>query len=581
MKEFTPDKRIKLIRDSRLLLAAGAVIGALIFIAIYGIKILNFTYDAWLFGGDIDLKQHYVGWCHYRTSDWGFPIGMIDSLSAPHDMSVIYTDSIPLFAVIFKIFEAYLPVHFQYFGLFGILSFALTGAISAMLMHRFIDNIYLCMLTVPFFVASFPIIQRMYYHSALGAHWIILLAFLFYVYDSERTLPETRIIEWSVLGFLCVSIHSYYLPMVGMVLLADVVTRAISFPRNEFSRDKVIRRGSLLESCLPLVGFCLAAILNLALLGGFAGNTSPFGEGLGTFGSNMNTFLNPLTYGRILPKQPLYYDFQYEGYAYLGAGILALSLVADVGIVLGFISRRKNSELLEWDLDANDCPGGELKPFLLIITVLGLISFLSATLPLLAWGSAKVVNLPYPKWVIKFLGIFRSNGRFIWVAMYILIMAVLILVYRFFRRNTFIAAAVIAAGLVIQAIDISGAAAQKHAYFANEQEFVNIWDAKELTDIPADKDKVVFLYGDNDILIETGMYTYLTGKSQNNYYYARDIAQDIGASMSEALSELNSGEASEDTIYVLKEEDYKASADFYDELGLKMALVGGHVFMWK
>ena len=169
----------------------------------------------------------------------------------------------------------------------------------------------------------------------------------------------------------------------------------------------------------------------------------------------------------------------------------------------------------------------------------------------------------------------------IWVAMYILIMATLIVVYKFFKRNPIIAAAVIAAGLLIQAIDISGFAAQKHAYFAADQEFENVWDTKELADIPADKNKVVFLYGGNDILIETGMYTYLTKKTQNNYYYARDIAEQIGASMSEYLTELNLGEVQDDVIYVQKEDAYNDSAEFYDGLGMKKAIVQGHVFMWK
>ena len=38
----------------------------------------------------------------YRNSDWHFPIGMIDSLVYPNQTSVIYTDSIPLFAIFFK-----------------------------------------------------------------------------------------------------------------------------------------------------------------------------------------------------------------------------------------------------------------------------------------------------------------------------------------------------------------------------------------------------------------------------------------------------------------------------------------------
>lgn len=45
--------------------------GMAAFVMIYGIKILDVTYDAWLLNGG-DLSQHYLGWCFFRESDWCF-----------------------------------------------------------------------------------------------------------------------------------------------------------------------------------------------------------------------------------------------------------------------------------------------------------------------------------------------------------------------------------------------------------------------------------------------------------------------------------------------------------------------------
>ena len=95
-------------KELSLLMAAGCLLGILCFVFIYGIKIINPLYDSWIFYGDNDLKQHYVGFCHLRNAAWSFPIGIIRSLSVPYDMSVIYTDSIPLFALIFKVFSGVL-----------------------------------------------------------------------------------------------------------------------------------------------------------------------------------------------------------------------------------------------------------------------------------------------------------------------------------------------------------------------------------------------------------------------------------------------------------------------------------------
>lgn len=55
------------------------LIGAILFISIYGVKILDPTYEDWLFEGG-DLTQHYLGWVFYRRSGWHFPIGLIDNI---------------------------------------------------------------------------------------------------------------------------------------------------------------------------------------------------------------------------------------------------------------------------------------------------------------------------------------------------------------------------------------------------------------------------------------------------------------------------------------------------------------------
>ncbi len=73
-------------------------------------------------------------------------------------------------------------------------------------------------------------------------------------------------------------------------------------------------------------------------MGGFYGGSSGVGPGLGTFGSNFNTFINPINYGRLLPEMGIENVFQYEGFGYLGLGVILLSLFVDVEIILN----RKN-----------------------------------------------------------------------------------------------------------------------------------------------------------------------------------------------------------------------------------------------
>lgn len=114
------------VNSKYLVCTISALLGAVVFICLYGVKILNPTYVEWLYNGR-DLMQHYLGWEFFRKSDWMFPIGLTDQLSYPSGTSVIFTDSIPIFAVLFKLFSPIMSEKFQYFGIWGILCFILQG----------------------------------------------------------------------------------------------------------------------------------------------------------------------------------------------------------------------------------------------------------------------------------------------------------------------------------------------------------------------------------------------------------------------------------------------------------------------
>ena len=66
-------------RDIRNVFLLGGLAGMLVFIACYGVCILDVTNDAWLLTGE-DITQHYIGWKFYRASEWTFPIGQIQGI---------------------------------------------------------------------------------------------------------------------------------------------------------------------------------------------------------------------------------------------------------------------------------------------------------------------------------------------------------------------------------------------------------------------------------------------------------------------------------------------------------------------
>ena len=117
------------------------IIGAVVFILIYGVQVLDVTKDAWLFDGG-DLTQHYAGWAFFRNCEWKFPIGLFNTLTYPNYGAIIFTDSIPLFAIIFKVFSSILPETFQYFGIYGFMCYILQGVFAFTLLRKFIKNRY-------------------------------------------------------------------------------------------------------------------------------------------------------------------------------------------------------------------------------------------------------------------------------------------------------------------------------------------------------------------------------------------------------------------------------------------------------
>ena len=56
-------------------------------------------------------------------------------------------------------------------------------------------------------------------------------------------------------------------------------------------------------------------------------------------------------------------------------------------------------------------------------------------------------------------------------------------------------------------------------------------------------------------MMDTAFYAYLNGKSLNNYYYARDIDDEVNECIRAFRSELISGMVRDDVIYIFKKDD--------------------------
>lgn len=307
----------------------GAVVGAFFFFCIYGFVVLDVTYDDWIRNATGDFAQSYYGWKFYRASDWHWPIGLMDGVADPSLTPIMYIDSVPLFDVFFKILSPILPGTFQFFGIWGLCCFVLDGAIGARIVFQLTNNVIYSTFASVFFTLTTFSIQRLYTHTALAANWVILLGILLIITNNEGRSIIKHVLLWCGLFFLAISVNMYYVPIIGILMVLEVIYLV-------FSQKCTVLGFS--ELCASMIG----AVLAFYLYGGFyhISGTSVNGGGLGRLGANLNALLNPMETGlyltgwsKFIKSKPVAVLGQYEGYSYLGLGLIALLSIAAVGVM--------------------------------------------------------------------------------------------------------------------------------------------------------------------------------------------------------------------------------------------------------
>jgi len=587
-------------KELSVLMIAGCLLGILCFALVYGFKIVDVSYDGWIYYGDFDLMQHHNGFCHFRNTPWHFPFGLIDTLSVPYSMSVVYTDSIPLFAVIFKLFRNVLPVHFQYFGLFGLICYMMMGMLSPVLIRRFTDRKEVCIAGSLFFIVSFPVLHRMFYHTALSAQWIIVLALIVWFYNDITDKSQTKklCIYWALIGLLSVSIHSYFVFMTGIVIAASIVEGIIkiavknktlktkssdsyeysnNIEKSESSYRKKRKISEYIYIVYPLICMGVASFALLYCLGGFYGSGSVSGDGFGSFNGNLSAYINPLEYGSVFKGFDLNGMFEFEGFAYVGAGILLILTVWVIYFIASFIkkmnrlnsSTEKNKEKsdkesadikTEKDRRVFRCVWQSISLRKKIIFFTVIIVLLASCFPRYSFGSAKLIGFPVPAFLTKLLGICRTNARFVWVGMYLIIIATLTFIGRNYEKVW--VKLLFAAAVILQLYDISGTVKNYHEKYSQEKTYESVWTDLDEKGVLDNKTEFVFMYRNSDqLMMDSAYYGYLNGMSQNCYYYARTIYDEIEANVAEWNDEFNSGIIRDDIVYIFAEEDYSDAID--------------------
>lgn len=401
---------------TRATLAALALALVAFVLTVAGLRTLQPTNVAWLLSSD-DQAEAYLGWEFYRDLAPNRIPAISDQYGLELGSGLFYSDTIPLLSVPLKQVSAWLPQPFQYTGwwIFGcfvlqaIFASKLLGLLSLTAVQR---N---CALVL--FLFAPPLLYRIGWHTDLAAHWLLLAGLYLYFGPSQRLIW----LKWISLLVAASLIHSYLFGMTGALWAADLLRRAW------MERQSLV---ALAAEGVAAVGLCLGA---LWCAGFFTIGAGHIETGFGYYKMNVLSPIDAGGWSYVLPDIPEG-GGDYEGFNYLGLGLLLLAVLA---VAVLFKDRA-------WrQLPRSAWP---------MVIVLGLLSAYAIS-NVITIGPHDV-EIPLPGFLDPLLNLLRSSGRMFWPVFYAIAFAVLALLamrYSGKRALTWL----LAVAAVVQVVDTS------------------------------------------------------------------------------------------------------------------------------
>lgn len=218
-------------------LAAGAALGLAWWI--FGLDFLLGTSEFWNMPPG-DMSQHLIGYLFYIQDHFRFPLFYVPDLGYPEGGNIIFTDSIPIAALVTKILRSVLPNHFHYFGLWYALVYLLQGLVLVSIVRTFRKTTLLETLLISLIGTGTPFFLYRFGHTALSSHFLILLSFLFYFRNLKKLVTTKRtLIYFILLEILAVLIHPYLMIMTLFIYGAWFITTILTSKENRIQNTGI------------------------------------------------------------------------------------------------------------------------------------------------------------------------------------------------------------------------------------------------------------------------------------------------------------------------------------------------------
>lgn len=350
------------------------------------------TYPSGIAGGSwADMATALSGYDAFVRDAWRWPLFHTFSLGGSAGANVVFTDSIPVVALLgrmlFRITGQVIPLFGAWSGLCLVgMALASTGLVRALGARGVPAAIAAAIIGV-----SMPALLARWGHLSLMAQGLLPLALIIYVkLYAEKQLSGAYV--FACLSALCLAsllVHPYLFFMVTAVAAAALLQAA---------SDRRLSRPAaavILGALAMVLGICILA------MGHLAGDGTISAAGFGVFSTNLLSPIMPQVSGIIPGALPEIMDAtggQYEGFVYLGAGLLLLALISYGSLRCTLASRVRRHPFLA--------------AVLIGFTALALSNDIYA-------GQLHLLAVPMPDSLLRAAGVVRASGRFAWLGLYL------------------------------------------------------------------------------------------------------------------------------------------------------------------
>jgi hypothetical protein len=335
----------------------------------------------------MDMAQVLVGYLYFVQSPWHLPLFYVSALGTPTGVNVIFTDSVPIVALVGKLIRSLTGTTINLYGAYLFLCFSLPGVMMTLVLIAAKIRYALAAILAAIFANTMPALLERWGHIALLAQFLLIGGLALYLFSLKARRWRGLAAAWiAYLSFVYLS-DIFLFAMVGTIWLCVIIQRRLN-------------RLATTRAALGTGALTVTLVTAIIALGGQfgAGGGLPFE----TYGYHSMNLLSPIVPQKsgLLPALGGIIDAtggQYEGFNYLGLGLLLASLLV-LPLEVGWLRRnlRRHISLL-----------------------VAFAAFMAFAISHRAFaGHWLLFELPMPQYVNRVLGIFRGSGRFFWPLAY-------------------------------------------------------------------------------------------------------------------------------------------------------------------